>query len=248
MTARPTRNHRKYGDLILERLGVLDVGVQPGDLIPVPATLKAPVASFHVEHETYAKLCDAADARRLARDDALAVVSDAAATVGKRLDDVADAVVGAKLGKRQSPVKAWSKRSVSAIRAQSYANMAADCKTLLDNMTKDGAAKHVLAHHKLLATGVTELNKALKAYTPAASSFASAMEKRDAALPAWQRALDLFRLHAELAWFDEPETYKAAFAPAPDLVETSKAPKKVKATEVMSEAVRLPKPAPESVG
>lgn len=248
MPTRPTRNHRKYGDLILERLGIVELGLKPGDLIPVPATLKAPAASFHAEHESYAKLCDAADARRVARDEALAAVSEAAASVGKHLDDLADAVVGAKLGKRQSPLKAWSKRSVSAIRALSYANLAADCKALLDTMTKAGAAKHVQSHHKVLAASVTQLNKALKAYTPAATWFASAMEKRDLALPVWQRALDLFRLHAELAWFDEPQTYKAAFAPPPDLVETSKPGKKGKAAEGSAEVAKLPKPESEAVG
>ncbi len=216
MKAKYTRNHREYGNAILGRLGELDTGIPPGEVIQVPSGLKPAVAAFLATHLAYGALCDAADAARLTRDESLQGVSSAATAVANGIDALAVAAVTAGLGTRTAPLKTYTNLSVTALKKLKYGRMSVVIPQVLAKMRN---VRQVKPQVDALKKAIAALATALAGYSRAQTKFQQAMKKRDAYLPTWQRALDLFKLEAGVAWFDAPETMEAVFAPAPALVE-----------------------------
>jgi hypothetical protein len=84
----------------------------------------------------------------VARDEALEKVGDADATLDVSLDDLADGVVGAKLGKRTSPFSGLSKHSPSALKNLAYKTEVDAVGILLEALAKKNPPAAVKAIHQ----------------------------------------------------------------------------------------------------
>lgn len=143
------------------------------------------------------------------------------------VEALADAMVGAAMGKRKNPFQGLSPHAPGAMKELAYAD---EVKAVRELTEKVRAAKSTAALTKALdacdATAATVTAK-LKALTLAQTRYEVALSARDKLLPAWSRSLARLKKKAAGAWVDEEETYRAVFA-APDAVRApvAKRPKK----------------------
>ena len=143
------------------------------------------------------------------------------------VEALADAMVGAAMGKRKNPFQGLSLHAPGAMKELAYADEVKAVRALTDKVR---AAKTTAALTKALdacdATAATVTAK-LKALTLAQTRYEVALSARDKLLPAWSRSLARLKKKAAGAWVDEEETYRAVFA-APDAVRApvAKRPKK----------------------
>ncbi len=85
-----------------------------------PASLTADAKAFKAQATSFEAAAARADAARGARDDQMIRVGQADAELDRSLDDLADALVGAKLGKRSEPFANFSKLSPSRMKELAY--------------------------------------------------------------------------------------------------------------------------------
>ena len=133
------------------------------------------------------------------------------------VDALADALVGASMGKRKNPFQAFSAHAPGAMKELAYAD---EVKVVGELTGKVRAAKPTAAVTKALDAcdaSAAAVTTKLKAYTLAQTRYGAALAARDKLLPAWSRALARLKKKAAGAWVDEDETYRAVFAP-PDAV------------------------------
>jgi hypothetical protein len=221
MARKSTADQQAQGDVVLERLAG----------VTVPASLKAFVAGFRKAHASLASASGAADAARTARDASLHAVGAADATLDAAVDVLADKLVGAQLGNRQKPFKAFSKYRPSDVTSMPYATEVKEVLSLVAAIKKAkphaDVAKASAACQKL-AGGVTT---ALSGLSKPQLAYSKSLAARDALLPGWTKALDQLKKNAAAVWFDDTATYKAVFAP-PEKVQAPVKARKKKAAAV----------------
>ena len=211
-------NHRAQGDVIVERLKDQKV----------PKELAESVAGFSTAHAEYAAAAELVIAAEKKRDAALAAVAQADAEgLDPSVDVLADAMVGASMGKRKNPFQGFSPHAPGAMKELAYAD---EVKAVGELTGKVRAAKPTAAVTKALDAcdaSAAAVTTKLKAYTLAQTRYGAALSARDKLLPGWSLALARLKKKAAGAWVDEEETYRAVFAP-PDAVRApvAKRPKK----------------------
>lgn len=215
-------SYRAQGDVIIERLKELKL----------PKELSEVVKDFIARHTAYGAAAEAVKAAEKKRDAALAEVAKADAEgLDPSVESLADAMVGASMGKRKNPFQGFSTYSPSALKDLAYADEVKEVRELIGKVRE---AKPTAAVTKALdASGswAEKVTERLKALTLAQTRYDVALSARDKLLPAWTRSLARLKKKAVGAWADEEETYAAVFAP-PDAVRApvAKRPKKKPAT------------------
>jgi hypothetical protein len=204
MARKSTADQNAQGDVVLVRLAA----------VPVPPGLKAFVAAFKKQHAALTAASRAADVARTSRDAALSAVGAADDALDAAVGVLADKIVGAGIGSRQKPFKAFSAYSPSVLIGLAYAVEAKEVLALSAKVKK--AAKgnadvtKAAATCEKLSAGVTS---ALGKLSTPQLSYSKALAARDALLPGWTKSLDQLKKNAAAVWFDDPATYKAVFAP-----------------------------------
>ena len=211
-------SYRAQGDVIVERLR---------ELKP-PRELTESITAFTSAHGQYCAAADVTTAAEKKRDAALAAVAKADAEgLDPSVEALADAMVGAAMGKRKNPFQGLSPHAPGAMKELAYADEVKAVRALTDKVR---AAKTTAALTKALDAcdvSATTVAAKLKALTLAQTRYEVALSARDKLLPAWSRSLARLKKKAAGAWVDEEETYRAVFA-APDAVRApvAKRPKK----------------------
>lgn len=208
-------SQRAYGAAILARLSD----------VTVPAALKPRVASFKKVHEQYESASEAAEAARKKRDEAIDAIGAADDRFDASVGALADKIVGAGLGSRQNPFKAYSRHAPSELTAMAYAAEPKAIRELGDALVQAKPPSEVAKALSVCLKNANALETALDALTKPEAAYVKALAAREALLPAWDKALRSLRKHADVAWEDDPATQKAVFAP-PSAVQ---APKKRRA-------------------
>jgi hypothetical protein len=192
-----------------------------------PASLTADAKAFKSAATAFETAATKADAARGARDDQLVKVGDADAALDRSLDDLADAIVGAKLGKRSEPFAAFSKLSPSRMKELAYKKEVDAVAALLKAVDKSKPPKSVASVALAVKKNAARVSGELGALTGPAAASERALAARDALLPGLAKALGRFKIRAKAAWVDEPDKFKALFAP-PTAVQAPKRPRKAK--------------------
>jgi hypothetical protein len=195
-------DHLAYGAVVLERFGDASV---PGSLGPH-------VAAFRTEYESYSKAAKKAEAACAERDAAVAAVAVADALQDADIDTLADALVGAKLGPRTNPFKAYSSHSPSVLKAMAYANETRAVRDLVANVLKASPPRPVADLLGALLGHAQAVDESLLAITRPQAAYDKALGDRDALLPGLLRALHRLKRYAAAEWSDAPQTHKAMFA------------------------------------
>jgi hypothetical protein len=212
-----TNDQLAHGEVILDRLAA-------GGL---PAAIGKAVAPFKVEQAALAKASAAAEDARGQRDAALLDVSEADNALDDALESLADALVGARMGKRKNPFATFSKHAPSALATMAYAAEAAEVVAMCGRIARakpPSSVTQAAASCVRLARGV---QSALKALSKPQNAYAQALLARDTLLPAWAKALAVLRrrLAAEI---EDQAKVRALLAP-PGRVQEPKAKRKAKA-------------------
>ena len=197
-------NFHAYGDAILNRLG--QTKPKSPDAVAVPASVLPALQNYAKVHEKYAVACAKTDKCREKRDKALAAIGAADGKLDRGIYDLADALVGAKLGGRKNPFEGLSPHAPYAMTKLNYADTAPAVRKLVAAVLAKGPAADVakLAGH--LLTWADELDTARGGLDAPQTEFAAEMGKRDAMLPDWQKALNALKAFAKAGWIDEPAT------------------------------------------
>jgi hypothetical protein len=203
---------RTYGRIVLDRLAGTSIS----------ATLKPLVVAFTKTHGAYEGAAVLADEARAKRDEALDAVGDADDVFDPGVEILAQKLAGAGIGTRQNPFKGLSKYTPRQLTDLPYAEEPKAIRALADALAKKKPPADVT---KALAKSLKDaaaIEAALGKLVKPQVAYAKALAQRDALLPAWTKALRRLKKHANAAWDEDPETYKAVFAP----VEAVQAPKK----------------------
>ena len=202
--ARPTvtTNQRAYGAAVLDRLA--------GE--PLPSLLKAPAKEFKDQHALVEKASAATEAGRAARDAALEEIASADSTLDASVELLANAVVGAGIGRRTQPFASFTRRKVSELVNLAYATEAKEVRALCTAIRRAKPEPAVLRAVAACEKNVQSVERAITALAKPQAAYAKALASRDALLPVWTRALARLKRHAAVAWEDEPATTRAIFA------------------------------------
>lgn len=191
----------------------------------IPAALKPYLATFKSEHAGFEKAGKAASAARDRRDKALDLVGVADDNVDTSVESLAEAMVGAQMGKRTNPFQAFSKHSPSKLVRLPYAVQVGEVLALVAAIAKKSPAPVVAKAAAACKKNAEAVQSALNALTVPQSDYSTALAARDALLPGCTRALRKLKTQAKAAWDDEPGVYEAMFAP-PEKVQAPKKPTK----------------------
>jgi hypothetical protein len=204
--------YRAQGDAVLERMKNQ----------AVPASMKGPLKSFQQVHARYLAAAAAVDDAHVARDSALQAVADADSVLDDSLGLLAQKASGAGMGTRQSPLSAFTRYSVSALTELAYKKEADVVVALGAKIAKASAPKEVgNAASACVKNAKTVLDK-LRAVVKPQGLYSKALSARDQLLPDWTKAYSKLKKFAAAAWYDEPATYQAVFAPV-DAIQAPKA-------------------------
>jgi hypothetical protein len=205
------RDHRAYSDAIAERISDRSL----------PAALKAPLKNFLVARAAFEKAAGTAFKAREARDIALQLVANADDILDPAVDALATALVGAGITKRTRPFAGLSSYGPRELQDLGYASEPGEVRKLVANVMKKKPAAAVVKACQACTKAAAGVEAALKKVVKPEAEYRKSLVTRDALLPALVKATSKLKLHAQLAWEDEPATYKAIFAP-PDTVQAPK--------------------------
>lgn len=225
---------RKDDSNLLSRVTTILARLDDSKAPKLPASLAADTKAFRAGVGPFVTAAAKATAALDARDTALGKVGDADAVLDASVDDLADACVGARLGKRTKPFEGLSPHSPSALKELAYKKEVDAVNSLLAALAKKNppaAVKSVAARVQKNAAAVQKL---LDAVTGPEASYVKARTARDALLPGVSKAHGRFKLRAKAALLDEPGTYEALFG-ARAAVQAPSTPKR---------KPKPPKPAP----
>jgi hypothetical protein len=196
-------DHNAQGNVILDRLAATTV----------PGSLKASAADFKKTHASLVAATRAAEVSRGARDAVLGALAPADDALDAAVGVLADKMAGAQMGSRKNPFAAYSKIAPSALTSLAYADEVKEVLAVAAKVKKAkpaaDVAKAVATCEKLAAAVTSALGKISKPQL----AYAKALATRDALLPTWTKSLGRLKKNAAAAWFDDPATYKAVFAP-----------------------------------
>ncbi|MEO7328827.1 MAG: hypothetical protein ABI193_09635 [Minicystis sp.] len=224
------REHRGYGQAVLDRLAGT----------PIPPMLKPSVTAFTKTHGAYDAAAVLTDSARAKRDLALDLIGDIDDTFDIGANGLADKVVGAGLGKRQSPFAGLSKHSPSQLVSLPYAEEPKAIRALITALQKKNPPAEVKKAIARCLKDATALEGALGKLTQPQAAFAKAIATRDALLPAWTKALRSLKRQAAAVWDEDEATYKAVFAPVGAVQAPKKKTKKTPAKKAGSDTGGAP--------
>ena len=204
--------YQAQGDAVLERVKNQTV----------PVVMKGPLKAFRQVHARYLAAAGAVDAAHVARDIALRQVAEADMTLDDSLELLAQKVCGAGLGSRQAPLGAYTRYSISALTELAYKKEADEVIALTAKVAKASSPKEVNAAASVCAENARIVLGKLRALVKPEGVYDKALRARDEILPDWTRAYGRLKKFAAAAWYDEPATYQAVFAPA-DAIQVPKA-------------------------
>jgi hypothetical protein len=219
---------RAYGQAVLARFSD----------IKVPDDLKGHADTFKKAHLAYENASTKVDAAREKRDAALDAIGDADELFDPSVHALADAMVGARMGKRQNPFSGMSKHSPSALAALAYAREPEAMRELAAAIAKKSPPAEVKATVATCLKHAGAIEGGLKKLTAPQAAYTKALADRDALLPDWTKALRRLKKRAEAVWEDEAGTFKAVFAK----VGAVQAPKKRRIPPGPPEATGTPAP------
>ena len=134
-------------------------------------------------------------------------------------------LVGANIGTRANPFKAFSKYTPAAIIRLPHASETKAVRDLISAVLATKPAANVVR----AAAALTKANDAVEDATSRLDAPSRAYDKafaaRNAHLPAWQKALSSLRVQMKAALANEPGAYEALFAP-PEVSERPTPPKR----------------------
>jgi chromosome segregation ATPase len=206
--------HQALGDAIVERTSSLDATTKKA--------LKTPLVAFLDAHKELTKAQSEADDARETRDDALKAVAEADESLDGKLEALADAVVGAGLGKRKNPFEEFSKLSPSELTSIGYAREVEEARSIAKKIRKaKDAPKSLESFVKAVDKAADAVEKALSALTKPQARYAKSLAARDELLLDWQQKLSRLKKIATGALVDDPATFATLFD-APAAVATAK--------------------------
>ena len=192
-------NQRELGDAVVSRLK--EAGLS-GDA-------KKAAAVFKSEQAALADASDAANEARIARDDALEVVSKADVALDAQISRLADRMAG----KRSNPFAAFSPVSPSELQGLPTSRELVELRKLGRNLARAKPPAAVTrALDACLALGA-DVQKALDRFARPQNAYAKALARRDALLLPWGKALNRLKILARAALVDDPTRYRALVAP-----------------------------------
>jgi len=199
-------NQILFGDAVIERIQDANPALKP----------KAKnFIDVHRQFSTAEELVQRCDSKQK---DALAEVNRLDAILDESVEDLANAVVSAKLGARINPFKELSSYAPSRLTQLAYATELVEVRKLVAAIGKKKPGAELKKACAACLKNAAAVEKALKALTGPQSNHASAMNKRDKLLVIWEKGLNTFKKHANVILDDEPEDYTALFA-APESVQ-----------------------------
>lgn len=201
----------------------------PGALAPAVKELRAVVVPFIAAAEKAAEAL-------AARDAAFVKVGEADAALDTSIDDLADACVGAKLGKRTKPFEGLSKHSPSALKSLAYKNEVDAVRELLAALAKKNPPAAVKALAAKVQKNATTVQSLLDAVSGPEARYVKARKAREDLVPAVSKAYARFKLRAKAALLDDPGAYEALFSGRVAIQAPPKRKAKAKVMKAMTDA------------
>jgi hypothetical protein len=203
------QDHQTYGDAILVRLS------------SPPPRLKTFVHAFRAAHTEFASASGAVAKAKAVRDAALEAVGTADDAQDTAVDDLAIALVGARLAKRERPFSTFSKYTPSALKNLAYKVEAKEIGALVAAVSSKKPPAAVKAAAAKCSKTANAVVSAINAMTKPQLAYQKAITARDGLLPEWTLELNRLKREAAALWVDDPGTYSATFA-APERVASPK--------------------------
>lgn len=213
------------GDAVLERLGG----------VTAPKELQSYVAVFEAIHTELANKQEAVIAAKALRDEGIAAIVSADRASDEAVLDLANALVGARLGNRKNPFRDFSEHTPAELNKLGYKAQIKATRALAKKVDAKRPGKAVTDATRRCTSNAAAQEKAIVALAKPQAAYAKALAARDALLPDWSLALDRLRRKATGAWAEDPEMVETIFA-EPSSMEAgrTKRPRK-KSTEPRSE-------------
>ena len=183
----------------------------------VPAQLKPWQQAFAAIHKDYVARAAAVDGAVERRDEALALVGAADDVIDASIVQLADELVGARLGDRKNPFKKFSKYAPSEIVSLAYAKEVDAALELVRKLEKAKPPGNVKTRLQAIKKQAGAVEAALKDLARAQTAYDKALSKRDALLPGWLKAEKNLKTQARAAWMEQADVYDAVFAPVADI-------------------------------
>lgn len=141
--------------------------------------------------------------------------------------DFGDVLVGAKLGARVNPFKAYSKHSPVLMTRLPHAAETKAVRELTDAVLATDPPAIVVRAITALRKANDAVDEATSALDIPSRALDTAFAARNAHLPVWQKALSSLRVQMKAALANQPGAYEALFAP-PEVSERPAPKKKAK--------------------
>jgi hypothetical protein len=201
--ARSIVDRKVYGATVIARLASVK---------KLPAALAAPLKSFREAQAAYKKSADAVDVAERTKSKIEKTLAANVVTAGRAIDDVATALVGAKLVKRTKPLGQFASYAPSEFQKFGTARALREGRALIAKVTEATKDKNVAKTVKAFSARVESIATTLGAVNAPSVAYTRSLAKRTAAEAAWDKAFERLRKRADAEWVDEHETYKAVFA------------------------------------
>jgi hypothetical protein len=177
----------------------------------LPASLNADVKTFRGAVGPFVSAAGKADAALSVRDDAHSKIGDADGVLDLSIDDLADACVGAKLGKRTQPFAGFSPYTPSKLKALAYKKEVDAANALVAALLKKNPPKDVVTIATRVQKNAAAVQKLLDGVTGPDASYVKARTARDALLTDAARAIGRFKVRAKSALIDDAGAFDALF-------------------------------------
>ena len=183
----------------------------------IPAPLKPWQQAFVAIHKDYVARAAAVDGALDRRDEALALVGSADDVIDGSIVQLANELVGARLGDRKNPFKKFSKHAPSDMVSLAYAKEVDAALELVRKVEKAKPPATVKTRLQAIKKQAGAVEAALKDLARAQAAYDKALSKRDALLPGWLKAEKNLKTQAKAAWMEQADIYDAVFAPVADI-------------------------------
>jgi hypothetical protein len=190
------------GTALLERFG----------RVTVTGDLATQLEAFTSTHRALETATQAADEACQLRDAALAVIGTADASLDKSVDLLATRIVGAEMGNRKNPFASFSKHAPGKLLSLAYVTEISEVRGLAAQVAAKGPPEEVTRALGECLQRATEVEQAVVDLSGPQSTYDLKRAARDAAAMDWSKAYAKLRLRSEVAFEDDPETFKALFA------------------------------------
>lgn len=181
--------------------------------VTVPDAVRPHLNAFKGAHTRYEAACVRAEAAKEKRDEALSVVGIVDEGFDGTVNELADKMVGAGIGKRQNPFAGLSTYSPSKLTSLAYADEPKAARDLVGALSKKKPPAEVAKVAARLLKDASAVEAALKKLTAPQAAYSKALGDRDALLPDWDKSLRTLKKYSAAAWDGDDATFKALFAP-----------------------------------